>query len=184
LTTDTDGTPDWRGDAVRDALARFHPKFSEGMRQEDVEKAGSTYRDLFTLSAASMNREDLGGFVEDRIRTAGSLAPDGRRRMLEEDGLALEVERLDRQIREPALRCFRDEIGATANVKKEVRRASARLGKVNAVLVGRFPHLTNLLERISEAYLDAMFILADGKSPLSARLKKEGDELEARKDRG
>jgi hypothetical protein len=154
------------------------------MRQEDVEKAGSTYPDLFTLSAASMNREDFGGFVEERIRKAGSLAPDGRRRMIEEDGLALEVERLDRQIREPALRSLRGKIAATAEVQKEVRRASARLGQVNAVLVGRFPHLTHLLERISEAYLDAMFVLADGKSPLSTRLKKAEDELEARKDRG
>ena len=49
-------------------------------------------------------------------------------------------------------------------------------GQVNAVLVGRFPHLTNLLEKISEAYLDAMFILADGDSPLSARLKKAKGE--------
>jgi hypothetical protein len=150
------------------------------MRQEDVEKAGSTYQDLFTLSAASMNREDFGGFVGERIRKAGSLAPDGRRRMLEEDGLALEVERLDRQIREPALRFLRGGIAATAEVKKEVRRASARLGQVNAVLVGRFPHLTHLLERISEAYLDAMFILADGKSPLSARLAKAKGEPESR----
>jgi hypothetical protein len=175
---------DWRGEAVKDALTRFLPKFSEGMRQDDVEKAGSTYRDLFTLSAASMNREDFVGFIEERIRKAGSLAPGGRRRMLEEDSLALEVERLDREIREPALRYLRGEIGATAGVKKEIRRASARLGQVNAVLIGRFPHLTHLLERISEAYLDAMFILADGKSPLSARLKQAKGELDARKDSG
>ena len=154
------------------------------MRQEDVKTAGSTYRDLFTLSAASMNREDFGISIEERIRKAGTLAPDGRKRMLEEDGLTLEVERLDREIREPALRYLRGEIGATADVKKEIRRASARLGQVNAVLVGRFPHLTHLLERISEAYLDAMFILADGKSPLSARLKRAKGELDARKDSG
>jgi hypothetical protein len=181
---DTDGTPDWRGEAVKDALARFLPTFSEGMRKDEVERAGSTYRDLFTLSAASMNREDFGSSIEKRIRKAGSLAPDGRRRMLEEDGLALDVERLDGEIREPALRYLRGEIGATAGMKKEIRRASARLGQVNAVLVGRFPHLTNLLERISEAYLDAMFILADGKSPLSVRLRKAKAELDSRKDSG
>ena len=154
------------------------------MQQEDVEKAESTYPDLFTLSAASMNREDFGGFVGERIRKAGSLAPDGRRKMIEEDSLALEVERLDRQIREPALRYLRGEIEPTAGVKKEIRRASARLGQVNAVLVGRFPHLTSLLERISEAYLDAMFILADGKSPLSTRLKKATSELDLGKGSG
>ena len=154
------------------------------MRKDEVERAGSTYRDLFTLSASTTNREDFGGFVKERIRKAGGLAPDGRRRMLEEDGLALEVERLDQQIREPALRYLRGEIGATACVKKEIRRASARLGRANADLVGRFPHLTPLLERISEAYLDAMFILADGKSPLSARLKKAKAELDSRKDSG
>jgi hypothetical protein len=176
--------PDWRKEAVKDALARFLPVFSGGMQQEDAEKAGSMYRDLFTLSAASMKREDFGGFIEERIRKAGSLAPDGRRRMLEGDGLALEVERLDGEIREPALRYLRGEIEITAVVKKEVRRASARLGQVNAVLVGRFPHETHLLERISEAYLDAMFVLAEGKSPLSARLAKAKDELDSRKDSG
>jgi hypothetical protein len=180
LSTDTERTPDWREVAVRDAIARFLPKFSEGMRHEDTEKAESTYGDLFTFSAASMNREDFGAFVEGRILKAGSLAPDGRRKMLEEDGLALEVEKLDRQIREPALRYMRGEIEPTAGVKKEIRRASARLGQVNAVIIGRFPHLTPLLERISEAYLDAMFVLADGKSPLSTRLAKAKGEPESR----
>jgi len=104
--------------------------------------------------------------------------------MLEEDGPALEVERPDGQIREPALRYLRGEIGATAGVKKEIRRASARLGQVNAVLVGRFPHETNLLEKIPEAYLDAMFILADGKSPLSVRLKKAKGERDSGKGSG
>jgi hypothetical protein len=154
------------------------------MRQEDAEKAVSTYCDLFTLSAASMNREDFGIHIDERIRKAGSLAIDGRRNMLEEDSLALEVERLDRQVRETALRYLRGEIRATADVKKEIRRSSARLGQVNAVLVGRFPHLTHLLQRISEAYLDAMFILADGKSPLSVRLKTARDDLDSRKDSG
>jgi hypothetical protein len=158
--------------------------FSGGMREQDAEKAVSTYRDLFTLSATSMNREDFGNYIEEKIRKAGSLATDGRRRMLEEDALTLDVERLDQQIREPALRYLRGEIGATGDVKKEIRRASARLGRVNAVLVGRFPHLTHLLERISEAYLDAMFVLADGKSPLSTRLKKAKGELDSRKDSG
>ena len=176
--------PDSTEAAVKDALARFLPRFSEGMREEDAEKAVFTYRDLFTLSAASLNREDFGIFIEERIRKAGSLATDGRRRLLEEDALTLEVERLDQQIREPALRYLRGEIGATADVKREVRRASARLGQVNAVLVGRFPHLTQLLERISEAYLDAMFVLADGKGPLSTRLKKAKGELDSRKDTG
>jgi hypothetical protein len=184
LTTDTNGTPDWRGDAVRDAIARFLPKFSEGMHPDDIERAESTYRSLFTFSAAFVNREEFGDFVEERIRKAGSLAPDGRRRMLEEDGLALEVERLDGEIREPALRYLRGEIESTAAVKKEIRRASARLGQVNAVLVGRFPHLTNLLEKISEAYLDSMFVLADGKSPLSARLAKAKGEPESRGRQG
>ena len=47
------------------------------MRQDDVEKAGSTYQNLFTLSAASMEREAFRVLVEERIRKAGILAPDG-----------------------------------------------------------------------------------------------------------
>ena len=175
MEEDGKGSPPSKG-AVEEALCRFLPKFSGGMRKEDAEKAGSTYRDLFALSASTLNGEEFRKDVEDRIRRAGSLAPEGRRRMLEEDGLALEVERIDRRIREAAVGVLRGEIAATAEMRREVRRASARLGQVNAVLVGRFPHLTPLLERISEAYLDAMFVLADGKSPLSARLKKAKEE--------
>lgn len=176
--------PDSAEAAVKEALARFLPVLTAGMEREEAEKVGTTYRDLFTLSASSMNTEDFGSYIKERIRKAEGLAPDGRRRMLEEDGLALEVERLDQQIREPSLRYLRGEIGATADLKKEIRRASARLGRANADLVGRFPHLTHLLEKISEAYLDAMFILADGKSPLSTRLRKTKAELDSRKDSG
>jgi len=172
---------------VEEALARFLPLFSDGMRQgmkqPDIGKAEATYRELFTLLAGAMNREDFRRYVDDRIGKATGLSPDGKKKMLEEDSIALDVERLDLPIREPALRLLRGEISATAGVKREVRRASARLGQVNAVLVGRFPHLTHLHQKISEAYLDALFILADGKSPLSTRLAKakKGQENDARK---
>ena len=183
-TTVTEETPEWRGEAVEDALARFLPIHSDGMKQSDIGKAEAMYRELFTLSADAMNKEDFGRSIGDRIGKAKGLAPGGRRKMLEEDSLALEVEKLDLQIREPALRSLRGGVGATADVKREVRRASARLGRLNAVLVGRFPHLTHLLEKISEACLDALFVLADGNSPLSARLAKAKTEMESRKADG
>lgn len=158
--------------------------FSQGLREDEGERAGSTYQDLFTLSASTLDRDRFGKEIEERIRKAGSLSPVGRGRMLGEDTLAAEVGRIDRGIRETALRFLRGEISATADVKREMRRASARLGQVNAVPVGRFPHLTPLIEEISEAYLDAMFVLADGKGPLSTRLRKARDELEARQKAG
>ena len=142
------------------------------MRQDESERAGSTYRDLFTLSSSTLSREAFEKDIGERIRKAESLTPDARRRMLDEDSLAADVGRLDGEIRETAIRVLRGEIRATAEVKREVRRASARLGQLNAVLVGRFPHLTPLLEKVSESYLDAMFVLGNGNGIMSVRLRK------------
>jgi hypothetical protein len=59
-------------------------------------------------------------------------------------------------------------------LKKETHRTIARLGQVNATVVGRFPHRTDLLEQVSDAYLDAMFILGGGDGPASVRLQSSG----------
>ena len=176
--------PDSTKGAVKDALARFLPKFSKGMREDEGERAEATYRDLFILSASTMDREHFDQDIDDRIRKAGNMPLDGRRKMLEENTLALELGRLDQQVRETALLLFLGETRATAEVKRGVRRTAARLGQVNAVLVGRFPESTHLLEKVSEAYLDSMFILADGKGIMSTRLRKARDELNSRKNTG
>ena len=145
------------------------------MTGEDAKKAESIYRELFSLSLAGEGQDSFPGDITEKIRKAGSLPPDGRKKMLEEDSLALGVERLDRIIRIAALGVHRGTIRATPSVKKEVRRASARLGQLNAVIVGRFPHLTPLLEKISESYLDTMFVLGDGKGILSMRLRRAAE---------
>ena len=154
------------------------------MRQDESERAGSTYRDLFTLSSSTLSREAFEKDIGERIRKAESLTPDARRRMLDEDSLAADVGRLDGEIRETAIRVLRGEIRATAEVKREVRRASARLGQLNAVLVGRFPHLTPLLEKVSESYLDAMFVLGNGNGIMSVRLRKARAEMDSRSKTG
>jgi hypothetical protein len=181
---DMQEVPDSTEGAVKDALARFLPKFSEGMREDERESAGATYRDLFTLAASTLDREHFHQDINDRIRKAGNMPLEGRRKMLEEDTLALELGRLDQQVRETALLLLLGETRATAEVKRGIRRTAARLGQVNAVLVGRFPQSTHLLEKVSEAYLDAMFILADGKGIMSTRLMKARDELNSRKKTG
>ena len=160
---------------MQNALGRFLPVFVQGMTGEDAKKAESIYRELFSFSLTGLGRDSFLEAIEEKVREAGSLPPDGRKRILEEDSLALGVERLDRVIREAALGVHRGAISATPAVKKEVRRASARLGQLNAVIVGRFPHLAPLLEKISESYLDTMFVLGDGKGILSMRLRKAAE---------
>jgi len=159
-------------DAVRDALARFLPVFTREMPKEEADRAGSAYRDLFTISFSDLDPAAFGAYVADRIRNADGAPLATRRRMLAEDALTAEVGKLDRGLRETAAGIARGEITATAGVKRETRRAAARLGQLNAVLVGRFPHLTPMLEMVSESYLDAMFILGDGKGIPSTRLRK------------
>ena len=95
-----------------------------------------------------------------------------------EEGVALEVERLAGEVSGTALRVFRKETPVTPGLKKEVRRTVARLGQLNATLVGRLPGRTDLLEKVSDAYLDAMFVLGSGEGPAGTglqRLRKEGD---------
>jgi len=89
-----------------------------------------------------------------------------------EEGLALEVARLSGEISGTAVRILRGEIPVTPGMRKEIRRIIARLGQLNATLVGRFPARTDLLEQVSEAYLDAMFILGGGKGPSGTRLQR------------
>jgi hypothetical protein len=160
-----------KGANVRDALARFLPVLTAGMSPGEAKRARTTYEDLFLLSASTLGGEAFAKDVGERVRRTGGLPLGARRRMLEEDALAAEVEGLDRFIRETAVGVLAGEISATAEVKREIRRASARLGRANAVLVGRFPHLTPLLAKVSESYLDAMFILGGGTGPASTRLQ-------------
>ena len=48
----------------------------------------------------------------------------------------------------------------------------------NISVRGRFPARTDLLEQVSEAYLDAMFILGGGKGPAGTRLQRIGEDGE------
>ena len=89
-----------------------------------------------------------------------------------EEGLALEVARLSGEVSGTALRILRGEIPVTPGMRKEIRRTIARLGQLNATLVGRFPARTDLLEQVSEAYLDAMFIIGGGEGPAGTRLQR------------
>jgi hypothetical protein len=117
------------------------------------------------------------------MREAEGLSLNGRRRMVEEDGLALAVGKYSGQISGNALRVLTGDAVVTREMKKETRRAIARLGQVNAILVGRFPHRMDLLEQVSEAYLNAMFVLNEGRGPAGTRLmkiKKDRESLETK----
>jgi hypothetical protein len=167
---------DGAGTAGQDPYARYLAVLTEGMTPEETGRAREILDALKGLHAASPGAGSGAEEREGRIQKARGLPLDGRRRMLQEDALTLEVGRLSGQVSGIALRVFRGEVQVTGEVKKETRRAVARLGQLNAVLVGRFPHLTPLLEQVSDAFLDAMYILGDGKGPVSSRLQKAGRE--------
>jgi hypothetical protein len=160
------------GGAVKEAIDRLLPVLTTGMTAEEAGKARETLWALFTLRAARPGPDTLERETAERMKRAGSLSLEGRRRMLREDELALAVEKLGGQISETAVRVLQGEVRVTRVMKRETRRTLARLGQLNAVLAGRFPHLTPLLEEVSDAYLDAMFILGDGKGPMSNRLQQ------------
>jgi len=173
------GEPGSGGAEVQAALDRLLPVLTAGMPPAESAKARETLAALFTLRAARPGgAAGLEGEVRARLKRAGGLPPEGRRRMLREDELALGVEQLAGRVSGAALGVLRGEVKATPALKRETRRHLARLGQLNAIIVGRFPHLTALLEEVSDAYLDGMFILGDGKGPLSARLLREKKERE------
>jgi hypothetical protein len=163
--------PGLAGEPVEEALGRLLPALTEGMAGEEAGKAREILAALFTLRSAEQGPDRAGEEIAKRLKMVSGLSLEGRRRMLQEDALALEVLRLTGQVSGTAERVLRGELQITPDLKKETRRTLARLGQLNAVLVGRYPHLTPLLERVSEAYLDAMFILGDGKGPASIRLQ-------------
>jgi hypothetical protein len=163
------------GLAGKDTLARYLAVLTEGMTAEEAGRARETLDALRRLRAASPGHDRGGDGMGSRLKRAEGLPLDGRRRMLQEDALALEVGQLSGQVSANTLRVFRGECQVTPEMKKETRRAVARLGQLNAILVGRFPHLTPLLEEVSDAFLDAMYILGGGKGPLSNRLRGTGN---------
>lgn len=165
------------GEAVKEALDRLVPVLTGGMPPEEAGKARETLTALYTLRAAEPGGPaGLRQETEARLRLAHNLSPEGRRRLLQEDELTLGVRRLGGQVFRDALGVMRGEVQATPELKRETRRTMARLGRLNAVLVGRFPHLAGPLAEVSEAYLDAMFIIGDGKGPLSTRLRKAKED--------
>jgi len=173
-----------QGWAIEEALDRLLPVLTDGMPEEEAGKARETLAALLALRAAEPGPGRMEEEVARRLKLATGLPLDGRRRMLQEDALALEVERITGQVSASAEAVLRGEVLVTRELKKETRRSLARLGQLNAVLVGRFPHLTPLLEMVSEAYLDAMFILGDGRGPLSTRLAKAKKERGSAEEKG
>jgi hypothetical protein len=111
----------------------------------------------------------IGSRVENLEEGIGT--PDSPKGAVEE-ALALEVERLAGQVSGIALRILQEETKVTPEMRKKIRRTIARLGQLNATLVGRFPNRTDLLELVSDAYLDAMFILGGGEGPAGTRLQR------------
>ena len=166
------------------ALARFLPVLTAGMRPEEAGRAGEISRALFALRSAGRTPAEVEEEIRGRRRKAEGLSLDERRRMVEEDRLALAVGKESGRISGNALRVLTGDAVVTKELKKETRRAVARLGQVNAVLVGRFPHRTDLLGQVSEAYLDAMFILNEGKGPASTRLMKIRKDRESPEAKG
>ena len=165
-------------ESVKEALGRFFPVITAGMPEGEAAKAREILGALFTLRSG----KDPGGTRDEiarRLALATGLSLEGRRRILQEDALALEVEEVTREVSATAEQVFHGEVRITPALKKETRRRLARLGQLNAVLVGRFPHLTPLLQKVSESYLDAMFVLGDGKGPAGTRLQQMKKERES-----
>jgi hypothetical protein len=173
-------SPDPADGAVKEGLDRLLPVLTAGMTPKEAGMARETLEGLFALRAAGPGPWDPGKEIAKRLKKAEGLSPEGRRRMLQEDALALEVGRIGVQVTGTALRVTRGEVQVTGEMKRETRRTLARLGQLNAVLVGRFPHLTPLLGEVSDAYLDGMFILGDGQGPTSTRLRKAKGEGEGK----
>jgi hypothetical protein len=164
--------PDPEGRAVQEALDRILPVLTAGMSEKEAGQAKKTCLALLALRAARLGPAGLEKETELRMKRAGGLSLDGRRRMLQEEALALELEKLSTRVSGTALRVLQGELEVNREVKKETRRTIAQLGKVNATLVGRFPNRTDLLEQVSDSYLDAMFILGEGKGPAGTRLQR------------
>jgi hypothetical protein len=173
------GVPDQERKGVEEALARFMPVLTAGMGAEEAGDIRKTCLALFTLRASRLAPGEFEQEIRGQIRRAEGLPLEGRRRMSREAGLALEVERLSGQVSGTALRVLRKETEVTREMRRETRRTLARLGRLNAALVGRFPHRTELLGQVSEAYLDAMFILGGGEGPAGTRLQKLRKERES-----
>jgi hypothetical protein len=171
--------PGPEAEAVESALGRLLPVLTAGMPPDEAAKGRETLSALFTLDAARLGPAGLGKEAAARMEKAEGLPLDGRRRMLQEDALALEVKRISGQVSGTALGLFRGEVQLTGAMKKETRRTLARLGQLNAALVGRFPNRTDLIEEVSDSYLDAMLILGGGHGPLSTRLARAAKEGEA-----
>jgi hypothetical protein len=166
------------GEAEQAAVDRLLPALTSGMSPEESAKARKTLSALLALRAARLSPAELEKEAAARRKRAEGLSLEMRRKLLREDELALGVEQLSGQVLATALGVLRGEVKVTPEVKRETRRTLARLGQLNAVLVGRFPHLTPLLEQVSDSYLDAMFILGDGQGPLSTRLSRAKKERE------
>lgn len=165
--------------ATGDLITRYLAVLTAGMTPAEAAKARETIIALDGLRAARPGAESREEGLARRTKRAEGLHLEGRRRMLQEDALALEVGRLSGQVSGNALRVFRGEAQVTAGMKKETRRTVSRLTQLNAALAGRFPDRTDLHEEVSDAFLDAMFILGDGKGPLSNRLRKAVRERES-----
>ena len=178
---ETPSTPDPTPGAGEEELGRLLQALTEGMTPEEAGKAREVLEGLFSLRTSGPDPWNPAEEIARRLKKAQGLSMEGRRRMLQEDTLALEVGLLGRKFSETALRVSRKEVPVTGNLKKETRRDLARLGQLNAVLVGRFPHLTPLLAEASDAYLDGMYILAGGEGPASVRLQRT---LKERKEQG
>jgi hypothetical protein len=164
--------------AAGDHITRYLAVLTAGMSPAEAAKARETIIALDGFRAprpGAESREELAR----RTKRAEGLPLEGRRRMLQEDALALEAGRLSGQVSGNALRVYLGEVQVTPEIKKETRRTVSRLTQLNAVLVGRFPNRADLHEEVSDAFLDAMFILGDGKGPLSNRLRKAVEERES-----
>jgi hypothetical protein len=164
-------------EAVEAALDGLLPVLTIGMPPQEAAKARGTLAALFTLRAAQPGGPArLGEEVDRRLRLGESLSLDGRRRLLQEDALALEVETLSGQVFGIALGVVKDGVQVTPVLKKETRRAVARLGKLNAVLVGRFPHLTPLSGRSQRPTSTPCSSSAKGRgpSPPGSRRRRRG----------
>jgi hypothetical protein len=165
--------------AAGDHINRYLAVLTAGMSPAEAAKARETIIALDGFRAARPGADSREEELARRTKRAEGLPLEGRRRMLQEDALALEAGRLSGQVSGNALRVYLGEVQVTPEIKKETRRTVSRLTQLNAVLVGRFPNRADLHEEVSDAFLDAMFILGDGKGPLSNRLRKAVEERES-----